>query len=158
MSVVIKKGADGVSVDCSELIAELKKDIAEFGGDLVVNVWCIDIFGTTVYVNYNFIIAGHPVRAKDLDNGTYIKQMTMTALLVLFEKETEAYMLSEKKDKEDFMNGKKLIKKMAVDEEFLQEWYQHSVLDEEPVWTDNHISEVTNNFYLIPREVIDGKN
>lgn len=111
MSVVIKKGADGVSVDCSELIAELKKDIAEFGGDLVVNVWCIDIFGTTVYVNYNFIIAGHPVRAKDLDNGTYIKQMTMTALLVLFEKETEAYMLSEKKDKEDFMNGKKLIKK-----------------------------------------------
>ena len=29
-----------ISFECSELIEELKEDIAEFGGDKIVAVWC----------------------------------------------------------------------------------------------------------------------
>lgn len=50
----------------------------------------------------------------------------------------------------------KFIEENAVDKGFLQNWYQDSVIDTDtPVWTDEHISEVYGDFYLIPREVID---
>ena len=50
----------------------------------------------------------------------------------------------------------KFIDNNAVDEGFLQDWYQSSVLDTDtPVWTDEHITEVYGDFYLIPKEVID---
>lgn len=52
---------------------------------------------------------------------------------------------------------KKFVKDNAVDEGFLQDWYQTSVLETDtPVWTDEHIKEMVGDFYLIPREVIDG--
>lgn len=45
-----------------------------------------------------------------------------------------------------------------MDEGFLQDWYQNSVLETDtPVWTDEHIAEMVGDFYLIPREVIDGR-
>lgn len=48
------------------------------------------------------------------------------------------------------------VKENAVDEGFLQNWYQDSVIEtDEPIWTDKHISEVCGDFYLIPKEVID---
>jgi hypothetical protein len=54
--------------------------------------------------------------------------------------------------------AKKFIKENAVDEGFLQDWYQNSVLETDtPVWTDEHIAEMVGDFYLIPREVIDGR-
>ena len=41
---------------------------------------------------------------------------------------------------------------------FLQDWYLNSVLETDtPVWTDEHIAEMVGDFYLIPREVIDGR-
>ena len=52
-------------------------------------------------------------------------------------------------------NIKKFIKENAVDEGFLYDWYQESVTDDPPVWTDEHIEEVYGDFYLIPKEVID---
>lgn len=53
---------------------------------------------------------------------------------------------------------KKFIKENAVDESFLQNWYQDSVLETDtPIWTDEHIAEMIGDFYLIPREVIDGR-
>lgn len=53
---------------------------------------------------------------------------------------------------------KEFIKENAVDEGFLQDWYQNSVLETDtPVWTDEHIKEVIGDFYLIPKEVIDGR-
>ena len=53
---------------------------------------------------------------------------------------------------------KEFIKENTVDEGFLQEWYQNSVLETDtPVWTDEHIAEMVGDFYLIPREVIDGR-
>ena len=53
---------------------------------------------------------------------------------------------------------KAFVKENAVDEGYLQDWYQNSVLvTDTPVWTDEHIAEVFGDFYLIPREVIDGR-
>ena len=50
----------------------------------------------------------------------------------------------------------KFIDNNAVDEGFLQDWYQNSVFDTDPpVWTDEHIVEMYGDFYLIPKEVID---
>ena len=50
------------------------------------------------------------------------------------------------------------IKNNAVGEGFLQDWYQNSVLETDtPVWTDERIAEMVGDFYLIPREVIDGR-
>ena len=52
----------------------------------------------------------------------------------------------------------KFIDDNAVDEGFLQDWYQNSVLETDtPIWTDEHIAEMVGDFYLIPREVIDGR-
>lgn len=51
---------------------------------------------------------------------------------------------------------KKFIDEQAVDEGFLQDWYQNSVLDTDPpVWTDEHITEVCGDFYLIPKESVE---
>lgn len=49
-------------------------------------------------------------------------------------------------------NIKKFIEENAIDEGFLQDWYQASVTDNEPIWTDEHIAEVYGDFYLIPKE------
>lgn len=54
---------------------------------------------------------------------------------------------------------KNFIKENAVDEGFLQDWYQISVLEYDlPFWTDEHISEVYGDFYLIPKEAVDKLN
>ena len=50
---------------------------------------------------------------------------------------------------------KKFIEDNAVDEGFLSDWYQTSVTNDPPVWTDEHIAEVCGDFYLIPKETID---
>lgn len=52
---------------------------------------------------------------------------------------------------------KEFIKQNAVDAGFLQDWYQNSVAEVELAWTDEHISEMVGDFYIIPREVIDGQ-
>ena len=41
----------------------------------------------------------------------------------------------------------------AMDKSTLCDWYITSVLPEdEPVWTDRHIEELLNDFYVIPKE------
>lgn len=78
-----------ISYECSELIKELKQDIAEFGGDTVVTVWCKDYKGVIIYINYDFIDEENPIEEAELDDGDFIKQMTMSALLVVLEKQNE---------------------------------------------------------------------
>lgn len=40
----------------------------------------------------------------------------------------------------------------AVDFSYLQSWYQDSIDEtKEPIWTDKHLNELFNDFYLIPR-------
>ena len=51
---------------------------------------------------------------------------------------------------------KDFIMENSVGEGYLSDWYISSVDDAEPpVWTDAHIAEVYNDFYLIPREVVE---
>lgn len=51
---------------------------------------------------------------------------------------------------------KNFIEDKAVNEGFLQDWYQASVHEEqEPIWTDEHIAEVCGDFYLIPKESVE---
>lgn len=78
-----------ISYECSELIEELKADIAEFDGDTIVAVWCKDKSGVTIYTNYDFIDKEDPIKETELKEDEYIKQMTMSALLILFEKQNE---------------------------------------------------------------------
>lgn len=78
-----------ISFECSDLIKELKADIAEFGGDTVVAVWCKDNSGVTIYTNYDFIDEDQPITEKELDKDEYIQKMTMSALLILLEKQNE---------------------------------------------------------------------
>ena len=79
----------GISYECSKLIKELKEDIVEFGGDTVVAVWWKDNSGVTLYVNYDFIDEDQPITEKELDKDEYIQKMTMSALLILLEKQNE---------------------------------------------------------------------
>ena len=51
----INSNGERISYDCSDLIEELRDDIEEFGGDTVVNVWCREDQGVTLYTNYDFI-------------------------------------------------------------------------------------------------------
>ncbi len=41
----------------------------------------------------------------------------------------------------------------AISMNYLHSWYQQSI-DEtvEPIWTDKHIEELYNDFYLIPKD------
>lgn len=36
----------------------------------------------------------------------------------------------------------------------LYDWYISSVGDDEPIWTEKHIEELFNDFYLIPKETV----
>ena len=85
--------ADGknISYECSELIEELKQDITEFGGDKIVAVWCKEYEGVIIYTNYDFIEEDHPLQKSELKDGEFLKQMTMSALLIVLEKQNEIY-------------------------------------------------------------------
>lgn len=50
------------------------------------------------------------------------------------------------------MNFKDWLENNCADEGLLQDWYQSSVDESNPVWTDEHISELTNDFYVIPKD------
>lgn len=46
----------------------------------------------------------------------------------------------------------------AIDFTYLQNWYQDSVDEEkEPIWTDKHLEELFNDFYLIPKKAMKGE-
>ena len=81
--------ADGknISFECSELIKELKEDILEFGGDKIVAVWCKKSEGVILYTNYDFVEEDDSIRESELQSGEFLKQMTMSALLIILEKQ-----------------------------------------------------------------------
>lgn len=85
----VNKNGDKISFECTELINELKKDITEFGGEIIVAVWCRKNSGVEIYVNYDFIDEEAPIKNNELESGEYIKQMTMTALLTLLKKQND---------------------------------------------------------------------
>lgn len=85
----INSNGFSASYECSELIEELKSHIAEFGGHKMVAVWCKECKGVIIYTNYDFIEEDMPLEISELKDGEFIKQMTMSALLVILEKQNE---------------------------------------------------------------------
>lgn len=80
-----------IRYDCTDLIEELRKDIEEFGGHTIVNVWCREHDGVILYVNYDFICEENPINKSELIDNELIKRMTMTALLAVLEKQNEIF-------------------------------------------------------------------
>lgn len=85
----INKYGKKISYECTDLIEELKQDIDEFGGHTIVAVWCKECEGVIIYTNYDFIEEEMPIQKSEIDDGEYIKKMTMTALLIVLEKQNE---------------------------------------------------------------------
>lgn len=74
-----------VSFDCTDLIEELKADIAEFGEDFLVEVITEYRFGVKLYKDYNFI--QEEDSQFELTESERIEVMPAQELLVLYEKE-----------------------------------------------------------------------
>ena len=88
---LINQNDTHISYESSELIANLKQDILEFGNDYIVAVWYKDIDGVTVYTNYDFINEDSPIDQSELQDGEKIKPMTMGALLVALEQQNSMF-------------------------------------------------------------------
>lgn len=88
MAFVNAKGRK-ISYECTDLIEELKQDIIEFGGDTIIAVWCKEYDGVIIYTNYDFIEEKMPLEKSELKDGEFIKKMTMSALLIVLEKQNE---------------------------------------------------------------------
>ena len=84
------KSGKRISMDCSELLEELREDIAEFGPSEKVMVWCKKTDGVELYTNYDFKGTEKPIKMSELKKGEYFRTMTMGELLPLLEKENES--------------------------------------------------------------------
>lgn len=43
----------------------------------------------------------------------------------------------------------------AIDFAYLQNWYLDSIDEtKDPIWTDKHLEELFNDFYLIPKDAV----
>lgn len=49
--------------------------------------------------------------------------------------------------------GNKELLEKAWNETDLAQWYIANVDGHEPIWTDKHIEELCNDFYLIPKKI-----
>ena len=85
----INDNGEKISYECSELISELEQDIVEFGGNTIVNVRCKEYEGVILYTNYDFIDDEIPLKESELLDGEFIKQMTMSALMIVLGKQNE---------------------------------------------------------------------
>lgn len=78
-----------ISYESDDLIAELKQDIAAFGGDTVVAVWYREIAGSVIYTNYDFIEPEIPLSKDEVKSGENITTMTLAALLIALENQNK---------------------------------------------------------------------
>jgi len=85
----INSNGENISFECSDLIEKLKEDIIKYGGDKIVIARCKDCSGVTIYTNYDFINKDSTVKENVLCDDEYTQKITLTALLVLMEKQNE---------------------------------------------------------------------
>ena len=52
-------------------------------------------------------------------------------------------------------NWKQKVKDNAVDNGYLSDWYINSVTEDE--WKQSQVDELSNDFYCIPKEIVDRK-
>lgn len=82
----INNNGQSIGFECSELIEELKADIEEFGGDMLVEVVTEEQEGVIIYKDYNFISDDESTSFK-LSETEKLQRMTASALLLLYEQE-----------------------------------------------------------------------
>lgn len=75
-----------ISYECSELIEELEKDIAEFG-DIDMYAFFEKIKGYTFLTNYDFINEEKPLEVKELKDDTIVKKMKAKEILDVLKKQ-----------------------------------------------------------------------
>lgn len=82
---------EAISYECSDLIAEVENDIAEFGSHEMVAVWCCECEGVVIYTNYDFITPEQPLNEQEIEamehNNEWIKTMTLSALLQILKQQ-----------------------------------------------------------------------
>lgn len=86
----LNKNGRHISFDCDDLIEELREDIAEFGGDLIVEVVTEEREGVLLYKDYN-LIDNSTETAFKLQPGESVQRMTATALLELYKLENSIF-------------------------------------------------------------------
>lgn len=82
---------NNISFESSELIAELKKDVAEFGEDLILYVWYRVINGIKIYTNYDFVVDDMPLKEKEVNTGEIIIKMKAGELLRKLENQNKIF-------------------------------------------------------------------
>lgn len=82
----INNEGQSISFDCLELMEELKADIAEFGGDMLVEVITEERQGVVIYKDYNLVDDDESTAFKVTEKEK-IQKMTASALLLLYEQE-----------------------------------------------------------------------
>lgn len=86
----LNKDGKRISYECGDLIEELREDIAEFGGDLILEVVKEEREGVVLYKDYNFIDNDIKTAFK-LQPGESVQRMTATALLELYKLENSIF-------------------------------------------------------------------
>lgn len=84
----VNDNGEKISYDCTELICELENDIAEFGGDLILEVVTQEVNGVTIYKDYNFIDDDKTTDFK-LNANERLVRMTASALMEFYKVENE---------------------------------------------------------------------
>lgn len=79
-----------VSFECTELIKELRRDIADFGENLIVEVIATQLHGIMIYKDYNFISDDENTKFELKQNEKLVK-MPAIELLKLYEKENRLF-------------------------------------------------------------------
>lgn len=86
----INHSGKSISFDCTELIEELKEDIAEFGGNMLIEVVTEEREGVTIYKDYNFVDDDEKTAFK-LSKNEKLQRMTASGLLLLYEQENSIF-------------------------------------------------------------------
>lgn len=79
-----------VSFECTELIKELRQDIADFGENLIVEVIATQLHDITIYKDYNFVSDDENTKFELKQNEKLVK-MPAVELLKLYEKENRLF-------------------------------------------------------------------
>lgn len=82
----INSDGEAISFESSELIQELKSDIAEFGGEMLVEVITEERRGVVIYKDYNLIDDDENTAFKVTEKEK-IQKVTASALLLLYEQQ-----------------------------------------------------------------------
>ena len=78
-----------ISYECTELMEELKQDIQEFGGELLLYVITTRSHGVQLYIDYSFYEENFDFSELNLKPGEEVVKMTASAFMELLKIQNE---------------------------------------------------------------------